>query len=701
MTDRLPTCLLLGLLLGAEPVLFAADDNGLTSTPATADTTIVYDGKFFSRFPNAVSVLDIINRIPAGQGILREGENSERGFATNEDRILIDGRRFTGKSNDSTSALERITVDQVERIEIIRGSSPDVKTSSQESLLNIVLKPTPSRGSGSWRIDSQYVRGMTVAFGGFVSYGRNSDTSNYQLSFKREEQRRVFALAEQRLTGADIPGQTLTENDRISFGVDTVSASVSFNPNDAHTLQLNGAYGDTDYSTRAEGLLVDASENMVGDTVRFNVEKLPEWELGGDYEIALNEALAFKVLGLHSDKSWSMFAGEDFLIEGGAIEEDFLFDIAQSSTESIFRQSLKWRLSDQHRLEFAAEFAVNELSSLFNYFERIDGELVPIEIPGSDTTINERRREAYVLHTWSPNEAWVFETTLGAEASTIKQTGESFRSRDFSFFKPGIDIRFDRDANQQYQLSVRRDIGQLNFGDFGASADIDNNVYSGNTELVPEKQWQYDFSYERRLPDDAGRIVATLSYHEFEDKIELIPLTDSNGDTISAVGNIGDGYLSQLEIAGSFRLSGLSLPNLIIEPTLRLTDTKVTDPFTGRPREFDMTHEVYFRVDIWHDITDWGLSYGGAMAMGDERVHFDYDEIATHNRFAFYRVFAEYQLGRGIILRAEANDLSNFDRGRDRLFYLGGVETGIITSRELVEHREGRVFNLSLRGPLR
>lgn len=701
MIDRLLTCLLLALALGAGPSVSAAGENPETLGPETTETTIVYDEAFFSRFPNAVSVLDIINRIPAGQGILRAGENSERGFSTNEDRILIDGRRFTGKSNDSTSALERITIDQVERIEIIRGSSPDVKTSSQESLLNIVLKPTPSSGSGSWRVDSQYVRGMTPAFGGFVSYGRNTDALNYQLSLKREEQRRIFALTEQRFIGEDILNEILAEHDQITYGVDTVSASVAFTPSDEHTLQFNGVYAETDYLTNATGTLTDGAGGFIGDTARHNVENLPQWELGGDYELVLNEALTYKILGLYSDKSWTMTAGEDFLIEDGMVEDDFLFDIDQASSEAIVRQSLKWRLNDRHRLEFAAELAVNELSSMFSYFERIDGELVSVEIPGSDTTIKENRREAYILHTYSPTDQWGIETTLGAESSTIRQTGDSYRSRDFSFFKPGIDIRFDRDANQQYQLSIRRDIGQLNFGDFAASADIDNNVYSGNTELVPEKQWQYDFSYERRLPDDAGRIVATLSYHDFEDKIELIPLTDSNGDTISAVGNIGDGYLKQLEIAGSFRLARLNLPNLVVEPTLRLAETEVTDPFTGLPREFDMMHETYLRIDVWHDITEWGFSYGGAMAMADERMHFDYDEVATHKSYSFYRVFAEYQLGRGVIVRAEARDLTNFDRGRDRLFYSAGVESGIVTSRELVEHREGRVFNLSLRGPLR
>jgi len=121
------------LLVAMASTVVAAQDS-------VDENTIVYDEAFFAQYPNAVSILDIITRIPAGSEIIRTSGGEARGFSTNEDRILIDGRRYTGKANDSESALERISVAQVLRIEVIRGSSPDIKTSSQESLLNIVMR---------------------------------------------------------------------------------------------------------------------------------------------------------------------------------------------------------------------------------------------------------------------------------------------------------------------------------------------------------------------------------------------------------------------------------------------------------------------------------------------------------------------------------------------------------------------------------
>jgi hypothetical protein len=264
--------------------------------------------------------------------------------------------------------------------------------------------------------------------------------------------------------------------------------------------------------------------------------------------------------------------------------------------------------------------------------------------------------------------------------------------------KPAVDLRYDLDAKQQFQLSIRRNVLQLSFGDFAASADIDNNTFVGNTELVPEKFWAFQGSYERRFAEDAGRITITALYEDIEDHIEFIPLVDLDGNITSAVGNIGDAEYYELVIAASFRLRRFGLENVVIEPKLELTRTDVRDPFTGESRSFNGQHGVYFRTEARHDVTDMGLSYGGVLSLGDERTRYDYDQISRFKRVNFASLFVEYEIRNGIALRFEANDLSNFDRGRDRVFYADGIATGLQTSRELIEHREGQVFNLRMRG---
>lgn len=149
-----------------------------------SSTTLVYGAEFIARFPNLVSVLDLIPRIPGAEQILGDPRMQQfmqrRGFSGNEDSVLIDGKRISGKSNDSRSALGRINIDQVERVEIIRGSNPDIKVSSQRGIINVVLKEGVSRGSGAWRAESRTIaRTGTARFGGSLSYGGTAGALEY------------------------------------------------------------------------------------------------------------------------------------------------------------------------------------------------------------------------------------------------------------------------------------------------------------------------------------------------------------------------------------------------------------------------------------------------------------------------------------------------------------------------------------------
>jgi len=678
-------------------LIVAASSVGAAENPTTADS-IVYDESFFAQYPNAVSILDIITRIPAGNEIIRTSGESARGFSTNEDRILIDGRRYTGKANDSESALERISVDQVLRVEVIRGASPDIKTSSQESLINIVMRQDDASGSGIWRLDSEAVEGMHPALGGFLSYGSSHGALQYEVWVKRTEQRRLFVIDELLYDDADALSQSKTEHDKISYRQDAIGASISLQPGSHQKIRINAGYSEGEFVSDAGGHLSDPSQLSIGKSERYVTELQPEWEIGGDYEINLSDTVTLKVLGLYTDTEWTVQAGEDFLLDSDEREDDYQFSIAQDATEEIIRPSIKWEISDRHQLEAGVEVSINELTSNLTLLERSGGVLVEVPIAGADTTVSETRREGYLLHTFKPTSKMTLESTLATERSTIEQSGDSERRRSFSFRKPAVDFRYDLDVSQQLQLSIRRNVLQLSFGDFAASADIDNNIFIGNTELVPEKNWAIQGSFEHRFADDAGRITVTALYEAIEDRIELIPLVDLDGNVTSAVGNIGDASLYQLTVASSFRLRRIGLDNVVVEPRLVLTESEVHDPFTGQSRSFDDQYGVYFRVEARHDVTDLGLSYGGALALGDERMSYDYDETSRFKRVNFASLFVEYEIRQGVALRFEANDLSNFDRGRDRLFYSGGVASGQQTSRELIEHREGQVFNLRLRG---
>ena len=121
------------------------------------------------------------------------------------------------------------------------------------------------------------------------------------------------------------------------------------------------------------------------------------------------------------------------------------------------------------------------------------------------------RYEPFLIHNWQLNSQMSLETSMLYESSEISQSGEKSLSRDFGFFKPKIDFRYDLTPQLQVRGTVEKRVRQLRFGDFVASnddQDNDSNVLGGNENLRPEWLWAYDLKGEYRLPNDVGVVSA-------------------------------------------------------------------------------------------------------------------------------------------------------------------------------------------------
>ena len=90
---------------------------------------------FAAARPN--TALDMISRLP---GFSFDGGDSVRGFAGAAGNVLIDGQRPTIKTDRLGDTLNRITIDQVERIDVIRGSVPGIDMQGQTVVANVIRK---------------------------------------------------------------------------------------------------------------------------------------------------------------------------------------------------------------------------------------------------------------------------------------------------------------------------------------------------------------------------------------------------------------------------------------------------------------------------------------------------------------------------------------------------------------------------------
>ena len=162
----------------------ATAQNDLIENP-TDDSTVVYPAAYFADFL-PVSANDMISRIPGIGLAMRGGGGGGRGLGSGGGEILINGQRTTGKGNTGESLLSRISADQVDYIEIIRGTSEELDVRGAGQIVNVVLLDLPSRSSTSIELNLDYWRDGTLDPGGQISYSGQAGEFNYLFAAQAE-----------------------------------------------------------------------------------------------------------------------------------------------------------------------------------------------------------------------------------------------------------------------------------------------------------------------------------------------------------------------------------------------------------------------------------------------------------------------------------------------------------------------------------
>jgi len=148
MTRRIPRSL---ATLSALALVLSLSGTASAQAPAGEDTTIVYPADYFTEYA-PITAKDMVDRIPGagnasgggGGGGPRGGGNPGAGGrglggGGGDNQVLINGKRTAGKDNDTNAMLTRINASQVDRIELIRGTSGALDVRGGAQVINVVL----------------------------------------------------------------------------------------------------------------------------------------------------------------------------------------------------------------------------------------------------------------------------------------------------------------------------------------------------------------------------------------------------------------------------------------------------------------------------------------------------------------------------------------------------------------------------------
>ncbi|MGD2132988.1 MAG: TonB-dependent receptor [Maricaulaceae bacterium] len=644
---------------------------------------------FAAARPN--TALDMINRMP---GFSFDGGDNVRGFAGAAGNVLIDGRRPATKSENLSSTLERIPIDQVERIDIIRGGAPGIDMQGQTVIANVIRHQVDT----FQQIIS--LRGIIFAETGHPLYG-----GSYQATRRVGEHQFDFELRRE-----------IRYDDSIGFGTrTTLDAALNdiliedaFNEADgtAHNARanyqgplaggqfnINGLIGADEFKNESHYFSTDTDEVFV------NRGANDRGEIGFNFSRPLTSRFEIEFIGL------SKIAFGEGRNTGETDTSSSLLEVEAEAGETIGRTELSFAPSDTLTFEGGGEIA-------YNYREQqvaltVDG--AAIALPASDVLVEELRGEAFAQASWRPSDRYSFEAGVRVEESTITQSGDTDLERSFVYPKPRLVATWSPTDGTQLRFRAEREVGQLNFSDFASSVNLSTDVLNaGNSQLEPDKTWAYELELERRFWDD-GAVVLTLRHEDITDVVDRFPFfvfvddnndgvpddADMNGEPdqilVSGPGNIGDGTNDVIELNLALPLDRVGLEGGEFRFDALFRDSEVTDPLTGETRRISGQRPNNISASYRQDLPARDLTFGVNYFAGWSERRYQLEQVLALDLRNYWATFVEYKPTDRLTLRAGLNNLAPYSFTIERSRFDGPRDTGALLFVE-TEERDSQII---------
>lgn len=666
--------LVLGATLG---LLGGVAGPGVASAQTATPGVTAYDPEAFADSAPATAA-DMLRRVPGFTVI--EADTDVRGYAGALGNVLIDGVRPPSKREDIDDLLARIPAGSVERIELIRGGASGVDMAGYPVLANVVRRRSEM---AQWSVEGGLVAANGwAAAAGQAEYAREWGDAALELSLKVEPELDDDSGAGRIRTFApDGSLAAVAASDTRALERALEAGSVFRGPLAGG--ELTAALALRRQDIEADIAVRGADAGMVSERETFD-----ENELSARYARALGQRTRLEVLASQQLGRLDAFERSE---EGSGDLETF---VERTETgESLGRIELVHERTGTFSVTAALEGAFNFLESA----ARLEENGTAVDLPGADVRIEERRAESSLAAVWKVAPGWRVEGGLRVETSAISQTGDSALERRFTYAKPRVAITRDIGEHDQLRISMSREVGQLDFGDFVASASLEQGqVTAGNAELEPDKIWRLAVGWEHRFALDAV-MTLTWTHDEIEDVVDRLLIVTPD-EVFDAPGNIGDGRRDTFAAELDAPLDRFGVAGGLLRGAVLWRTSEVTDPVTGERRRISDENPVEASIAFTQDVPAWRLNWGLAVEhIGERSVEYRFDEVTRESEAAGWTLHVERRIGDRWRLRAEATDLFGRDFEQTRERYDGPRSISALEEIEQRRRRSPGYVSLTLR----
>ena len=667
------------------------------------EQVIDYSANYFSKYkPN--TALDMVQQVP---GFVLDDINNNRGYGASAGNVLINGRRPSSKEDLLSAILGRISAEQVERIELIRGQVRGVDLRGHTVVANVILIDNPL-AVVRWEAG---VRRNTIVerllFRGNVSVSDNWNGIDYNLGLSGERSSTGEHSPEDVFDGSNVLIEKRLD-DSVERGIKS-SGNINASTRIGETLiQVNSKLSiDTEEEPKESSRIPQVSGGEARTELFLDDRKNLNFELGVNAERFININLLAKLIFLNSYTDYSNNSSQTSINAAG---DQTLFRVADSNSiadEAIARLELNWTGLSAHAIQANFEGAYNSLDSSLDQTEDTGGGAVIVIVPGANTRVEEVRGDFLLRDTWSIG-LFELDYGLGAEVSTISQSGDVNLDRNFFFLKPHSVLTYSPEQDKQSRIRLAREVSQLNFNDFvSASIFQDDDLALGNPNLSPDTTWLLEVSHERRFGQESV-IKLTAFHHWISNVQDLLPITS----TFEAPGNIGNGRRWGAVLESTLPLEWMGLTGAKLNIKARLQDSTVVDPVTGNNRElsgekgfggnpyisFNNENSYALILDYRQDFETAKVAWGVNVGTRSERSLYNVNELDVYDEGIAVNAFIETTKWFGLKFRLIGENLTDLSQLRDRTIYTGERDLSPVHIREISEEFEGIRITLAMSG---
>ena len=695
--------LALALALGSAPAL-AQDESGDAEASDAAETGDepqpiatetaageIYTPEDFARFAPR-NALDMLNQVP---GFQLQSQDQGRGLGQASENVLINGERLASKSDSVFNQLSRISTDRVVRIEIVDGASFGIPGLSGQ-VANVITTGGAISGRFEYRAVWRPKYARPSYGGGEVSVTGTSGDVEWTAAYAHGTGRGGAGGGKGTFI-YDAAGNLIETHETLLWfkgEFPKLSGRAKWTPAGSSTVvNLSASAGleitrfnDDEYRVPVAGTPV--FRDFLNKDDGYN------YDISADVDFALGPG-RLKLIGIERFFQSDGPATSFLIFSDGRPTTGSRFWTDTKSGERIARGEYRWDMFGGS-WQLDGEAAFNRLDRIATFgLLQPNGEFDNQPLPGGTGGVTEDRYESILTHNRTLAKGLTMQLGAGGEYSKIAQSGPGGLTREFWRPKGSLTLAWTAEPGLDLSLKLARTVGQLSFGAFLASVDLqDNTGNAGNVRLVPQQAWEADLEVKKNLGKWGSATVRGYA-RQIDDYIDIVPVPGGESP-----GNIdGTARLLGVGMNGTFNLDPLGWKGAKITTSTNYEATSLPDPLTGEDRPFSgqtyFNHNTSLRWDV--PDSDWAMG-GGFQSQLNERYVRLFETGRNYEGPVYTFAFIEHKDVFGLTVNLQAFNLTSGESYNERIVYGGLRDRSPILFVEDTRNDVSTIYRFQVKG---